>query len=114
MPRSLCCAACWLCWPWLLWLLPALPYLASRPHPSSPPPAPPPHLPSLCSSLGQFQGLLEYKAGALPVPDVLITAVRRLGWGLPLGLPPLPLLLLQLGAVALLVGGERAARLRTG
>lgn len=26
-------------------------------------------------SLGQFQGLLESKAGALPVPDVLITAV---------------------------------------
>ena len=33
-------------------------------------------------SLGQFQGLLEYKAGALPVPDVLITAVGTKIWRL--------------------------------
>jgi hypothetical protein len=33
-------------------------------------------------SLGQFQGLLEWKAGALPVPDVLITAVGTKVWRL--------------------------------
>lgn len=33
-------------------------------------------------SLGQFQGLLEWKAGALPVPDVLITAVGTKIWRL--------------------------------
>lgn len=41
----------------------------------------PPWLPP-CRSLGQFQGLLEYKAGALPVPDVLITAVGTKIWRL--------------------------------
>ncbi|KAL4852949.1 putative sucrose-phosphatase 2 [Chlorella vulgaris] len=33
-------------------------------------------------SLGQFQGLLDWKAGALPVPDVLITAVGTKVWRL--------------------------------
>ena len=42
----------------------------------------PHHPPHLRRSLGQFQGLLEYKAGALPVPDVLITAVGTKIWRL--------------------------------
>jgi hypothetical protein len=40
-------------------------------------------LPSLARrSLGQFLGLLEWKGGALPLPDVLITAVGTKIWRL--------------------------------
>ena len=61
----------------------ACPAAAPTPHAATcpPPPCLPHHFPS-CRSLGQFQGLLEWKAGALPVPDVLITAVGTKIWRL--------------------------------
>ena len=68
------------------WRVPGVrPSCHPTPSPLPPHRSHPPFLPSPCSpcrSLGQFQGLLEYKAGALPVPDVLITAVGTKIWRL--------------------------------